>query len=587
MKANRLESALEKVSRIVTDRYGLRLICQGNGCRTNGKTIYLPSLPEDVPEELLGAIRGWADHECAHAIHTQPRAGKAFKEQHGLQAFNILNVLEDARVERLLGSRYPGARLNLEEGFQFVVDRVQKGQARKVSPFDEFVTALYTRGAGKPDQAWLPPDAYRLADECRDEISELRSCRRTTQVGALALRIWDKVMQAFPPRQREARGPSSSEEASQGALSSQEENQDASHRPTEPRAAVGGGQGAANPAPQHLPEPSGLMEQLGSLIETELTALYSGNPAPYRPYTTEYDQVEVPEPEPGFDYRREMEQLRPYVAGLRRRLLQTLMAERESLWLGDRTRGKLDPRALHRLLTSSSNRVFRKRVESQGKDTACTLLLDISSSMNGPSIQLCQKLALVFAESLDVLGFPTEVIGFSTVDMDLRPQVAAETGLSEDELAKRFARFVPLYHAIYKGFDEPWRKVAGRIGKMSAEMLTPLGESLLFAGRRLAARPEKRKVLFCLTDGKPVVGAWDERITFNHACEAVKKLSSVGIEPVGIGILESSVTEIFPRHAVIRDLSELPSGFLRQLCSVLAGASHKGSLARGVSAGTQ
>ena len=78
-----------------------------------------------------------------------------------------------------------------------------------------------------------------------------------------------------------------------------------------------------------------------------------------------------------------------------------------------------------------------------------------------------------------------------------------------------------------------------------------------------------RKVLFCLTDGKPVVGAWDEKVTLEHACRAVKRLSSAGIEPVGIGILEQSVETIFPRHALIQKLSDLPKSFLRQLCLVL------------------
>ena len=38
-------------------------------------------------------------------------------------------------------------------------------------------------------------------------------------------------------------------------------------------------------------------------------------------------------------------------------------------------------------------------------------------------------------------------------------------------------------------------------------------------------------MLFCLTDGKPVVGALDEAPTFRHAQGAVKKLSAAGIEP--------------------------------------------------------
>lgn len=567
MKANSLESALEKVSRVISDRYGLRLICEGDRCRTDGKTICLPSLPETVPDELLGAIRGWADHECAHAIYTQTRLGPVFQQEHGPEAFTILNALEDARVERLMGRRYPGAKLNLDAGFQFVGDRASRGSAPAPGPFDQFTAALYTRASRKSDQPWISREGYELADQCAQELSELSSCRKTRDVAKVALRIWEKVRELFEQQERPVGAQEPAPPGGQAPEDGREEG--------EPGESSGPGEtgedpgGSPMPVPAQEPQGPNPMELLGTLIERDLERLCSGERGEYRVYTKEHDVVEVPEPRRGFDYRKEMEELRPYVAGLRRRLLQTLMAKKQTLSLGDQTRGKLDPRALHRLATGLSGRIFRKQVETDAGKTACTLLLDISSSMSGPSIELCCQLALVFTETLDVLGFPTEIIGFSTVDSDVRQQVSAETGISEEELAKRFTRFVPLYHAVYKDFNEPWRKVAARLGGIRTQSLTPLGESLLFAGRRLARRPEERKVLFCLTDGKPVVAAWDEDVTLEHACEAVKKLSHAGIEPVGIGIMEQLVADIFPRHAIIHSLAELPRGFLKQLCQVL------------------
>lgn len=569
MRANSLEATLEKVSRVITDHYGLRLVCEGDQCRTNGKIIYLPSLPDNVPEQLLGAIRGWADHECAHAIYTQTRLGPAFAQEHGQEAFTILNALEDARVERLMARRYPGAKLNLEKGFRFVGTRAEKGQLRTRSPFDQFTAALYTRASHRRDQGWISHQGYQLADLCEEELSELSSCRRTKDVAGLALRIWEKMREQVESQSEEqtqdpvSPAPEGSEE---GTQKGEAERDDVEQEPEKPSGQPEG-EGA-----RREEEPQGLnpMELLGSLIQSDLERVCSAQTSEYRVYSREHDVVEVPRPKKGFDYRQEMEALRPHVAGLRRRLLQTLMGRRETLWLGDQARGRLDPRSLHRLVTCSSGRIFRKHVEAEGKNTACTLLLDISSSMNGPSIQLCRQLGLVFAETLAVLGFPTEIIGFSTVDSDLRAQVSRETGVPEEELAKRFTRFVPLYHAIYKAFDEPWRSAAGRFGAVQTQSLTPLGESLLFVGRRLALRPEERKVLFCLTDGKPVVGAWDENVTWDHACDAVRRLARAGIEPIGIGILESSVQEIFPCHAVIHRLEELPRAFLRELCGALS-----------------
>ena len=65
---------------------------------------------------------------------------------------------------------------------------------------------------------------------------------------------------------------------------------------------------------------------------------------------------------------------------------------------------------------------------TDGGSTACTLLLDLSSSMSGEQIHLCRQLALLFAQTLSHLKFPTEIIGFSTTDRDLREEVSQETG---------------------------------------------------------------------------------------------------------------------------------------------------------------
>ena len=135
MRGTSLETALEKVGRVITDRYGLRLVCKGEQCRTDGHTIFLPSMPDDVDPGLLGAIRGWADHEVSHILHTETALARPFKAQHGREAFTILNVLEDARVEALMAERYPGSRINLASGYRWVQERAASGRTRRVGPF--------------------------------------------------------------------------------------------------------------------------------------------------------------------------------------------------------------------------------------------------------------------------------------------------------------------------------------------------------------------------------------------------------------------------------------------------------------------
>ena len=579
MRAKVLESAIEKVSRVLTRRYGMEVVFQGNSCKTDGKTIYLPSLPDDLPDDLLEAVRGWADHECAHAIFTETGVRGEFEKEFGTRAFSVLNTLEDARVERLMARSYPGSGVNIEQAFRFTTGLLEKVPK---DPFKAFTCALYTRAAGRRDLDFLPGAAYRLVDRCQEEVDGLDACSSTSEVADLAGRIWKKIASELPDgipgdeeeqedNQPDSGSSSSDEEANQqdgqgdaspqGASASREDESDGENQDGQSCDATGVPEGERS---ENDESPMG---QLQRHIEDHMRSRRATRT--YRVYTREHDVVEVPDPDPSYDWRGKIKDLRPQVSGLLRRLVHTLTGRREKRWLRERSRGRLDPGALHKLATERTGRIFRRRTETEDGPTACTLLLDLSSSMAGEQIRICRRLGLIFGQTLSQLSFPTEIIGFSTVDRDLRAEVIRETGQSREELAKRYSRMVPLYHAILKHFGEPWRRGAARMGNAHTRVLTPMGESLLFAGKRLARRPEKRKVLFCLTDGKPVVGAWNEGMTQAHACEVVELLSDAGIEPVGIGILENSARDIFPRYAVIHDLDDLATTFARQLCSVL------------------
>jgi len=654
-KNNNMESTTEKVSRVLSEKYGIRVIFQGSECKTDGRVIYLPSLPEDIPEDMADAIRGWADHEVSHVLFSESEAGTEFSRKHGSRAFGILNTLEDARVERLMAERYPGSGININRAVKYVEKLfADMGNKRLNDPLRAFAAALYTRASGREDAAYVPDEFYAMADSCSDELSRLHGCDNTGEVAELAESILDKISAAMEPEDdepdSEPEAGSSSEteaesdydsgdpagennlpesEAQESCDSSKEsaeeassqqgrDEESASQADTEPDADSGGeSETATEAAPEsgdnsedeeaeksqetpgedseEKPAVSSQNEQQSrgsSDAPPMATALEEGSdevspldqikshleerfkpsgdfPESYRPYTLEHDVVEVPPDAPSYEWRDELRFIKPEVSGLMRKLVHTLKGRHEKRWLGEKSRGRLDPKALHKLAGRTGTRIFRTRTETDDGKTACTLLLDISSSMGGERIKMCRKLALVFGETLSRLNFPTEVIGFSTLERDIRYEVSRETGIEESTLSKTYSRMMPLYHGIYKQFGEPWSQGAARIGGIRKKCLTPLGESLLFAGKRLARRPEKRKVLFCLTDGEPVTGAWDESITMEHARDAVKKLTEAGIEPIGLGIMTPFVKDVFPKHAVIYFLRQLPTTFSRQLCSVL------------------
>jgi hypothetical protein len=115
-----LETVFEKVGRSLSENFGIRLVCRGDRCCTDGKTIYLPSLPEEIPKDLYLALRGYLDHEAAHiGFSSDIRALREFEAKWGKAGGFFLNVLEDVRVEAAMRRKYPGSGYNFANACRY------------------------------------------------------------------------------------------------------------------------------------------------------------------------------------------------------------------------------------------------------------------------------------------------------------------------------------------------------------------------------------------------------------------------------------------------------------------------------------
>ena len=97
---------LQIAMQALAERRGINLRIGGNTACTDGKTIIIPDLPDNDQEASILA-RGYIDHEAAHVSLTDfsiPVGGKIF-----------LNILEDVRIERIQGEKYPGVAINTRE----------------------------------------------------------------------------------------------------------------------------------------------------------------------------------------------------------------------------------------------------------------------------------------------------------------------------------------------------------------------------------------------------------------------------------------------------------------------------------------
>ncbi|MCK9195417.1 MAG: hypothetical protein M0P16_00370 [Syntrophales bacterium] len=115
MNKNRISKSiggLRIAMQALAERRGIMLNIGGSNAFTDGRNITIPSLPED-DEEAMVLARGYIDHEAAHIALTD------FGIEVGGNCW--LNLLEDVRIERQQGEKYPGVVINTAKLLEAVV----------------------------------------------------------------------------------------------------------------------------------------------------------------------------------------------------------------------------------------------------------------------------------------------------------------------------------------------------------------------------------------------------------------------------------------------------------------------------------
>lgn len=181
--------------------------------------------------------------------------------------------------------------------------------------------------------------------------------------------------------------------------------------------------------------------------------------------------------------------------------------------------------------------------------------------------------AYALSSTLDRVRVPHEVMGFTTYEPSGFRAEMERIHTEEKMIGRKFTRIEPLWMPIFKQFHErmtpPIRKRFA-----AAEHQIPLcqnvdGECIEIAAMRLLRRTERRKVLIVLSDGAPACCSPEPATITRHTGEAVRKAESMGVETIGIGILDDSVRHFYPKHVVLNKLTDLPGTVMAQLRKVL------------------
>ncbi|WP_374291944.1 cobaltochelatase subunit CobT [Paenirhodobacter enshiensis] len=301
----------------------------------------------------------------------------------------------------------------------------------------------------------------------------------------------------------------------------------------------------------------------------------------YKVFTTEFDEEiraeDLAEP-------AELERLRAYldqqleplkgaVSRLANKLQRRLQAQQNRAWEFDLEEGTLDAGKLARVVTNPTLPLsFKTEKDTEFRDTVVTLLLDNSGSMRGRPISIAAICADVLARTLERCSVKVEILGFTTR--------AWKGGQSREKWVAAGRPALPgrlndLRHIVYKSADAPWRRVRSNLGLMMKEGLLKEnidGEALEWAHRRMAGRPESRKVLMVISDGAPVD---DSTLSVNPAVFLEKHLRDViamiekrrAVELLAIGI-GHDVTRYYQRAVTITDVEQLAGAMTEQLAAL-------------------
>jgi cobaltochelatase CobT len=178
----------------------------------------------------------------------------------------------------------------------------------------------------------------------------------------------------------------------------------------------------------------------------------------------------------------------------------------------------------------------------------------------------------ILARTLERCAVKVEVLGFTTR--------AWKGGQSRENWVAAGKPPMPgrlndLRHIIYKAADMPWRRARKNLGLMLREGLLKEnidGEALLWAYKRLLARPEHRRILMVISDGAPVD---DSTLSVNsgnylerHLREVIRDIEArelVELIAIGIG---HDVTRYYRRAVTIIDVEQLGGAIVEKLAEL-------------------
>ena len=533
-----LKNALPIVAAAYGEKFGVKVLIQGQDAFTDGERIVIPTANPDDPHYQQIAW-GYLAHEAAHIRHTnfdmvQKASSKPIRKA-------LLNIIEDVRIENELAKDYPGTRRSISQVIEYMVDTQQMCVPEQLEPASNLQAWLLFRlRCHFLGQKALTP-LYQAVDERVRQLFPAAAMSRLsamlTAVPSLAstgevLKLVDAIVAML---EEESRPPQDESDADNGDDMGQDASND-SNNSSDSQTPETGSSAMGDAAETRDSDNSDQADNLRQALEASA--------AQFEPDTFAQVAEVLSEQAEGHQGVTPLSLPQAEHAMLGDEAILTLSAS-ESAQIRARLRGMVqssqDNRnhakrhglrvATHRLAASQAgeSRLFIQRQPRIAPNAAVHLLVDISGSMGKPIGEGNRKYFHVANEAALALAMALEGIPGVVPAVSYFPGIHQEVSIAL--LPKQSVR----HRAAC--FDQKPRGC------------TPMAQAMWFAANSLLAQKQKRKLMIVLTDGDPDDWAATHDI--------VDRCRRSGFELLGIGIQTRSVEKFFPQSIVINDVKDL------------------------------
>lgn len=533
-----LKNALPIVAAAYGEKFGVKVLIQGQDAFTDGERIVIPIANPDDPHYQQIAW-GYLAHEAAHIRHTnfdmvQKASSKPIRKA-------LLNIIEDVRIENELAKDYPGTRRSISQVIEYMVDTQQMCVPEQLEPASNLQAWLLFRlRCHFLGQKALTP-LYQVVDERVRQLFPAAAMSRLsamlTAVPSLGstgevLKLVDAIVAML---EEESRPPQDESDADNGNDIGQDASNDSNNS-------------SDSQTPEADSSAMGDAAQTGDSDNSDqadnLRQALEASAAQFEPDTFAQVAEVLSEQAEGHQGVTPLSLPQAEQAMLGDEAILTLSAS-ESAQIRARLRGMVqssqDNRnhakrhglrvATHRLAASQAgeSRLFIQRQPRIAPNAAVHLLVDISGSMGKPIGEGNRKYFHVANEAALALAMALEGIPGVVPAVSYFPGIHQEVSIAL--LPKQSVR----HRAAC--FDQKPRGC------------TPMAQAMWFAANILLAQKQKRKLMIVLTDGDPDDWAATHDI--------VDRCRRSGFELLGIGIQTRSVEKFFPQSIVINDVKDL------------------------------